>query len=190
MFEPIYKNLSLSDMEGEEWVYVVGYNGNYMISNMGRVKTVARRYGNNRFQPECILRQSFNKKGYLQICLNKDAKRNTGRIHRLVATHFIDNPENKPEVNHKKGIKIDNRASELEWATAKENVKHAFRMGLKSMKGEKNSFSIVSEKTVLAIRSEYIKGKYGQRQELSDKYGITKNHVKLITLNRSWRHLL
>jgi len=60
-------------------------------------------------------------------------------VHRLVAKHFIPNPENKPEVNHKWGVKIDNRAVALEWATKAENMQHSYAMGFHSQVGVNNS---------------------------------------------------
>jgi hypothetical protein len=79
-----------------------------------------------------LLRPTINKEGYATLRIGKKNM----RVHRLVAMHFIPNPKNKPEVNHKNGIKNDNRKSNLCWATPSENVLHAYRSGItKSRKG-------------------------------------------------------
>ena len=112
---------------GEWWKIIEDYP-NYEVSNMGRV--------GNRVMGK-VLRPGKNK-GYLQVKLRENGKKKSFRIHRLVATVFIPNPESKPEVNHINGIKTDNRASNLEWCSSKENVNHAYRIGL--IKTDKNIF--------------------------------------------------
>lgn len=72
--------------------------------------------------------------GYDTLCLNKDGKFKTMTAHRLIAKAFIPNPENKPAINHKNGIKDDNRVENLEWCTGSENIQHAFDTGLKKNK--------------------------------------------------------
>lgn len=69
-----------------------------------------------------------SKNGYLRVCLHKDKKQFNRSVHRLIAETFIPNPENKQQVNHKNGIKFDNRVENLEWCSGSENVKHAFRV--------------------------------------------------------------
>ncbi len=136
-----YKNLSLEniieEIDGiiytEEWEPVLGYEKFYEISSMGRVKTLGRDSGKvkNKVWVK-ILKQSFMTKGYVFVALyGKDGKSKQKTIHRLVATAFIPNPENKPEVNHLFGIKTDNRKRMLAWNTVSENRKHAHDIGLK-----------------------------------------------------------
>ena len=85
-----------------------------------------------------LLRPQLDKKGYYRIRLYLNGYTiNTHAVHRLVAIAFIPNPENKPTVNHKKGIKTDNRASELEWATYSENNFHSYsELGRKIISGK------------------------------------------------------
>lgn len=107
----------------EEWRPVKGYEGLYEVSNMGRVKSL--HYGKSR-----ILKQITNTNGYMAVDLHKDGTRSPKRVHRLVATAFIPNPHNKPEVNHKDGNKKNNTVDNLEWCTSSYNTKHAYRNGL------------------------------------------------------------
>lgn len=127
-------------MENEVFKDVLGYEGLYQVSNLGRVKSLERK---NIFY--CGLRKeylerpvkekilSFNKsnRGYLQVCLTKNGKYRTYTVHRLVAKAFIDNPLNKKTVNHIDGNKENNCVNNLEWATNRENNKHAWANGLK-----------------------------------------------------------
>ncbi len=106
----------------EVWKDIPGYEGRYKVSNLGRVAGL----------PCCsrsttrILKPNLKKSGYLNILLCKGGIVKTHRIHRLVAQAFLPNPENKETVNHKNGVKSDNRLCNLEWATQGENTQHAY----------------------------------------------------------------
>ena len=114
--------------ELEEWKPIEGYE-DYMVSNMGRIRSIAK---NRRFKSERILKPARYSNGYLFVilCRNKDDHK-SHMIHRLVAKAFLENPDNKQEVNHINGNKQDNRADNLEWCTASENKIHAYRTGLR-----------------------------------------------------------
>ena len=92
--------------EIEEWRPVKGYEGLYEISNLGNLYNLVKQNYPYKFK---------NYKGYIQTSLYKDKKRKTTTIHRLMAQAFISNPENKPQINHKNGIKDYNRLGNLEW---------------------------------------------------------------------------
>lgn len=118
--EEIYKNLDLNNLEGEEWRNVVGYEGIYQVSNMGRVKSL----GNNKTRKDKILRQTKFKNGYLIVNLCKEGKYKTCYVHRLVGNAFLENPNGYRCYNHKNEIKTDNRAENLEPCTQKYNANY------------------------------------------------------------------
>lgn len=108
----------------EQWKPIEGTDGKYEVSNLGHVRTKGKRPG--------LLTLTKQKSGYryAMIQLNNGKQKNC-RVHRLVAEHFLPNPDNMKEVNHKDGNKDNNRADNLEWCTRSHNVKHSFDMGLK-----------------------------------------------------------
>ncbi len=124
------KNNAFKDGEEEIWKDVVGHEHNYMVSNMGRVKSKTRvnqsdRWGHCTFIGK-VFKHKIDKDGYPHVGLRTNKIKKYPPIHRLVATAFIPNPENKKTVNHKNGIKTDNRVVNLEWATHQENTAHAY----------------------------------------------------------------
>lgn len=110
--------LKITNLANEEWREIEGYEGLYAVSNMGRVANIKR---------NVLLNPYSIKTGYLQVNLRKDNQGRNFYVHRLVAMAFISNPENKPQVNHKNSIRNDNRAENLEWMTAKENINELHR---------------------------------------------------------------
>lgn len=101
----------------EEWRPVVGYEGLYEVSDWGNVRSL----NYNKTNQVKLLKQVAAKDGYLVVCLHKNGKQKEGKIHRLVATAFIPNQDDKPTVDHINGNKTDNRVENLRWATQMEN---------------------------------------------------------------------
>lgn len=109
------------------WKAVPGYEGKYEASNKGEVRSLNYR-GTGQAK---VLKPLTSGKGYLMVGLCKNGRMHWEKIHRLVAILFVPNPENKPQVNHLDGVKTNNQASNLEWATGGENLAHAYKTGLK-----------------------------------------------------------
>ena len=134
-------------IQDEVWKDIEGYEGLYQVSTCGNIKSLAksRKNGNGRYyiQKEKLLKQSFTTTGYKKVELYKDGKRKSFKVHRLVAIAFIPNPDNKPEVNHIDGNKINNNIDNLEWVTSSENSIHAYETGLSPNKKELDEIRII-----------------------------------------------
>jgi hypothetical protein len=115
-----YKNLSLEDLPGEEWRPMIGFEG-YFVSNLGRVKSF--NYADKKVR---IKAQRSPKNIYPLVSIWSRNKEKKVLVHRAVAMAFIENPYEKLTVNHKNGIRTDNRVENLEWMTQSENAFHSF----------------------------------------------------------------
>jgi len=177
----------------ENWKDIIGYEGLYMVSDLGNIKTLKREYFTGEYYSKRVIHEhllvpALDQKGYLRIGLSKNSKNTTHKVHRIVAIAFIENKSNKPQVNHKNGIKSDNRALNLEWADNSDNQIHAFKHGLNvARKGENHSMSKLCEADVLKIRGMYISG--NTQTEISKIYNVTQANISEIVTKKSWSHI-
>lgn len=167
----------MSGFANEVWKAIDGFSP-YEVSNMGRVRN--QRTGTIRALRTSVL-------GYKQITLYKCRKCYCFTIHRLVSTAFLGTPPaGLGEVNHKNGIKSDNRVTNLEWTTRSLNMSHAWGKGL--MKRKRNGRAKLDDDSVLEIRS-LIKAGYSAL-ELSSRFGVSRSTIYLISSAQTWKHLL
>jgi len=126
---------------------------------------------------------SNDRHGYLRTGIN-------GKVtsaHRLIAETFLPNPENKPQVNHKNGIKTDNRVENLEWVTPKENTAHAIETGLIKRSGEDCYKALLTNEQVIEICRDIIAGK--NNSELVKRYNVSEAIVSVIRGRHNWKHI-
>lgn len=170
----------------EVWKLIEGFE-NYEISNFGNVRSIER-YTKGRFG--FVLRKQKTikpqlRERYMAVGLYNNLKFNSNPIHRLVAQAFIPNPDNKPQVNHIDGNKLNNNYSNLEWCTSKENVKHSYDIGIRKT-GEKHHCAKLKENDILEIRTN--KNNLTQK-ELGLIYGVTHFLINRIVTKKEWKHV-
>lgn len=169
----------------EIWKDVIGYEEYFQISNIGNI--FSKR--SNR-----ILKTTIHKNGYHVISTRIGGRNGiaiTLKVHRLVAITFIPNPENKPFVNHKDGVKINNVVENLEWVTNQENVIHAYSIGLidtRKFRGEKHVNSVLTDDLVVKILAMYVPKTFGKRK-ISKLLGISCHLVDDVVRKRAWKHI-
>lgn len=155
----------------------VEYKNNYIVFPEGRIL--------NLHGKEII--GHVNRDGYREVIING----NQERVHRIVATVFLDNPSDLPCVNHKNGIKSDNRVENLEWCTYSYNTLHAYKTGLeKKVSGEAHHSHKLSYDDVNYIREHFIKGNrtYGAAA-LGRKFGVNKSTIEDAYYRKTWKEM-
>ena len=113
-------------MEQEQWKPIERFNGEYEVSNLGRVRSMKKYRG----MTARIMPQTVQRKGYYAVTCWMDNKAICVKVHRLVIEAFKPNPDNMPCINHIDGNKLNNHIDNLEWCTYQQNMQHAVRTGL------------------------------------------------------------
>jgi len=178
----------------EQWKPIAGYEGLYEVSSFGKVRSLSRmepvlnkglypcmRRRNGRLLKACL------RAGYLFVGLCKNGVSRSTHVHRIVAETFLENPENKPWVNHKNGRrKWDNSVSNLEWATPAEDGAHRVAHDLRP-KGSAMGAAKLTEEQVIEMRKLRKEG--WLLRELGARYDVAEVTVSAIVRGKTWKHV-
>lgn len=169
----------------EEWRPIVGWEGWYEVSSLGRIKRLKGFPGVT--WPGRILMPINLSFGYHGINLCKPGIMRTKRIHALVARAFLGPMPEGMVTNHKDGNKKNNAPSNLEYVTQLENTAHAMRLGLTQRKGSKNAAAKLHENDVVQIRALAKSGI--EQRSIAIKFGVTDTAISYIVKRKTWRHV-
>lgn len=203
MFEQVEINskrwFDINPLLNEEFRDIFNYAGLYQVSNYGRIKSLYYFNKNRVFRYEPHILKNFKQKdGYCFNALYKNGIKKQFRTHRIVATAFLPNSNNLPEVNHIDCNRSNNRLDNLEWCTTSYNVKYSFIVGnkvmpqklkemIKNFKGEKNPNSKLKEKDVIDIRKKIKEGI--PIKEIAKQYNLNPDYLYLIKNRKIWKEI-
>jgi len=173
----------------EEWRTIAGFNGYYLVSSVGRIKSIDRYvkkpHTGDQFVKGRILRIRKNRYGYPVITLNYLGARTHLTVHRLVAKAFIPNPQLLPVINHKNAIKHDNAIDNLEWCTSAYNAQHALKNNLSPVYvSETHPNKKLCAEDIHAIIRMYKSGMY--QKDIGIRFSISQANIHLIVTGKSW----
>lgn len=157
---------------------IKGFEGRYTISNLGIVRSKLT---------NIVMKPNITKFGYARVNLRKAKSREYKSyfIHRLVASHFLANPDNLPEVNHKDCNRLNNEVTNLEWVSKEDNIKHSFIYGSASHKGLRNPNSKLNEKDIKAIKFLHETNRFYNTQ-IAKIFKVSSSTIDNIINNVTW----
>jgi hypothetical protein len=169
------------DME-EQWKDVIGFEGMYMVSNFGNVKSIASQ-GSRLFGKILVP----YKDGHCRIQLCRDGIKKRVLVHRLVAIHFISAQPDNCEVNHIDFDPTNNHVSNLEWITHQQNILHS-KHRLANFKGTDHIHAKLTDADVIEMRKIYAEGGISHAK-LAKQYGICPQQCHRIIRRERWAHI-
>ncbi len=184
----VWENTQIEDLKGEIWKPVKGYEGHYEVSNKGRVKSLARKTRTWTIKKSKILKLKKLYTGYIQVKFSINSIFKHPLLGPLVAEAFLKKPSYKVVVNHKNSIRWDNRVENLEWCTQSQNMRHAFKFGNHSQKGEKNNAAKITMELVKEIRKYKEENDHLSQKEIGEKFGLNREHIKDIINYKTWNY--
>lgn len=178
-------------MENEIWKDIEGFEGIYQVSSLGRVKRLETKIFNGKAYytiKERIIKGKNHSAGYRTFCLSYNKIRKDVLEHRLIAIHFIPNPNNFPCINHKDGNKQNNKISNLEWCSYLDNNQHAYDSGIKkpTWKGRTGSKHCRSKKVEqIDIKTGNVINIFVSAMEASRKLGLCNSSLSACCTGRN-----
>lgn len=172
-------------MEQEIWKPVKDFGGKYDISNHGRIRS-------NINSGKGLYKKSFrNRDGYLYVRLQlpvPGGKAKTLKVHRLVAQHFVENPDNKPHIDHINANKLCNYSWNLRWCTHAENISFGWETGRYNNVGEKHGMSKLTTEKVIEIKTMCSTGV--NDKDIAAAFNLSRRHVTDIRNGKAWKHVI
>jgi len=170
-------------LEGNEIAKPVkGFEDRYIITNHGRLFSI-----NGKWKGIHGMKPTIDSAGYYIFGLRKKPIKKYVRLHRLLAEHFIPNPKNKREVNHKDGNKLNNNLTNLEWVTSLENSQHAVASGLFDFKGSKHWQSKLTEQDIPKIFEMRKSGMI--MKDIGNYFGVSRRTIGDVLNRNLWTHV-
>lgn len=177
-------------LQFEQWRDIPGYEGLYAISSFGTIKSfpriALRKNGTSMPILGCILSQPIDSSGYCSVCLHKQGKRKTLRVHVLVALTFLGERPDNTEINHINGNKNDNNLANLEYCDHSRNVQHAYDHNL-IPKGDKHYCAKLNWEKIHQIR--YLSSLGISNSELGKQFGVSVTTIFDAVTHKTWREL-
>jgi hypothetical protein len=162
----------------EKFIEIQGTEGRYFVSSMGRVRSLVTG----------IILKPFNRKEYLSVDFKVHGVVKYLTVHKLVATAFLGPCPEGMQVNHKDMNKHNNCASNLEYITPVENIRHAWKNGTFDRKGVRCPSHKLTDSDVISIRDRFNKGA-STRKLLAEQFGVSRSNIDYIVKGKSWTHL-
>lgn len=188
------------ELANEIWLPIKGFEDYYEVSDLGRFRSkdrvITRHNGVKESKPARILKNNYYTNGYIQLILYVEKQRFNFIAHRVVADHFIPNPDNLPVINHLDLIKWNNRVTNLEWCTKSENAVHAVNSGcflnVEQLKGGSHPNAKLSDDEALYIKQNFIKRDFKNNNKLYDEFShkISRSTFDKICFNHAWKHII
>lgn len=175
-------------MSKEIWKDIPNLKGWYQVSSKGRIRSFRKANGIDGKRNNPInMNGAVDSYGYRVITITTNGHKTTKKLHRLVANTFIPNHKNKPQINHINGNRDDNMVSNLEWCTQSENMQHSYKdLEREPVIGN----NILNEKDVREIRRHASqRGRFYGKEELANKYNVSKGTIQAVVNGRTWKHV-
>lgn len=190
--------MDVSDNSTEIWKPYPNFEELYQVSSCGRVRTI--RTGR-------IRKFATTRKGYFTVTLSRYGRTRTFPVHRAVAVAFVGEPPPNHQVNHKDGVKANNRFNNLEWVTCKQNMEHASRMGLMASgvrsgwkkhpeayspdrtRGVNNGNALLRDTQVRELLRNFKHATRGEATKWGKRFGVSINTIRSIVHGFAWTHI-